>query len=199
MVQFDFSNSLFSQGYRFQNSNTRDVACVDRVIKIVSTVFCSYDFNMKEWKHDYIDGTEEVEELQPTPLVPITANPLPFGSLKKQLNPTKSKKLSADRYRKALQDFLYFVQMPMSIDRLSKTTTGQLRAIAKLFKAYDGDEMRSYSKQGLIRFICGYQQEPQNYRPLPRLQGIEYPPLEDQRYREMFMSKVDPWMRPRQR
>ncbi len=140
------------------------------------------------------DEIVERVEREPVPLVPVTNNPLPFGSPKKKQ--TRARKVSAENYRKSLQDLINFMQMPMSMGSLLEKSTGSLRAIASLFKAYDGDSMRSHTKPDLIRFICGFQLEPENYRPIKRLPGIEYPQLEDQQYRKMFAAKLDPWKRP---
>jgi hypothetical protein len=139
---------------------------------------------------------EDEPELEPQPLVPITAMPLPFGPSKKN-KPKKVAKVSADRYRKALQQLLYRVQMPMTSHQLVDLDVGQLRAIASLFKAYDGNTMRGSDRNELIRFISGYQQEHENYRPLERLPGVVYPPIDDQDYRALFEKKVDPWKRPK--
>lgn len=146
----------------------------------------------QEWMMD--DEIVECVEREPVPLVPITNNPLPFGSPKKKQSRTK--KVSAESYRKHLQDLINFMQMPMSIMALSKKSTGSLRAMASLLKAYDGDGMRSFTKPELIRLITGFQQEPENYRPLKRLSGIDYPEIEDQKFRRMFEDKKDPWKRP---
>lgn len=140
------------------------------------------------------DEIVERVEREPVPLVPVTNNPLPFGSSKKKQ--IRTRKVSAESYRKHLQDLFNFMQMPMSIVALSEKSTGSLRAMASLLKAYDGDRMRSFTKPELIRFISGFQQEPENYRPLKRLPGIEYPKIEDQKFRRMFEDKKDPWKRP---
>ena len=102
---------------------------------------------------------------------------------------------SAETYRKSFQSFLYFLQMPMSVHKLSSLPMGTLRVIAKQFKAYDGEEMRGYNRNELVRFICGHQNEPEQYLPIEKLPGIDYPDLEDQKFRQMFASKVDPWKR----
>lgn len=137
--------------------------------------------------------TESKGELPAVPLIPVTANPLPFGSKPK---PKKVKPLSAETLRKEFQNFLNRIQMPMSLDKLTKTPTGALRAIASLLRAYDGANMREFTRDDLIAFIRGYQQEPENFWPLRRLPGIEYPDLDDQSFRQLFEDKKDPWKRP---
>ncbi len=107
-----------------------------------------------------------------------------------------TKKATAEQVRKVFQQFLYFLQMPMSTQKLSSLSIGTLRALARQFKAYDGVEARTWSKNRLVQFICGHQNDPSQYRPLEKLTGIEYPNIEDQMYRRLFEAKVDPWKRP---
>lgn len=65
------------------------------------------------------DEIVERVEREPVPLVPVTNNPLPFGSSKKKQ--IRTRKVSAESYRKHLQDLFNFMQMPMSIVALSES------------------------------------------------------------------------------
>lgn len=107
-----------------------------------------------------------------------------------------SRKATAEQVRKVFQQFLHYLQMPMSHQKLSRLPIGTLRSLARQFKAYDGVEARTWGKNRLVQFICGHQNDPSQYRPLEKLAGIEYPDIQDQMYRRMFESKIDPWKRP---
>ncbi len=148
---------------------------------------------MKNWDFDY----EDEPELEPQPLVPVTNNPLSFGPSAKSRMQTKVKRATAEQYRKWIQRFLYFLQLPMSNQALNDLSVGELRVIASLFKAYNGNDMRYFNKNELIRFVAGHQQDREQYHPIPHIKGVKLPKLKDQEYRRIFQSKIDPWERPR--
>lgn len=131
------------------------------------------------------------------PLVAITNSPLSEPYLTKKPVPKKVRELSVAEVKRRHQRFIYFLQMPMSLERLNRIPTGTLRALASLFKAYDGVAAREWDKNKLIAFIRGHQEYPEQYRPLEKIPGVDYPNIEDQQYRRMFESKIDPWKGPR--
>lgn len=103
---------------------------------------------------------------------------------------------TASKYRKYIQFLLWRLQLPLSTEELSEHNIGALRQMASMFRAYSGIEFKDYTKDDLIRFICGHQQNPEAYKPLPKIPGLIYPKVSEQRYRSIFESKVDHWQRP---
>lgn len=110
---------------------------------------------------------------------------------------SQSEKLeTAKTYQVWIQLFLYRLQLPLSTDSLTRFSIGQLRQLATIFKSYCGEEMRDFDKSEMIRFISGHQHDPSQLKPMKKLNGILLPELEERRFRELFESAKDPWMRP---
>jgi hypothetical protein len=140
------------------------------------------------------DLTEAEPEIAPQPLTPITSIPLPISAKPKKKANTKI--ASAKQFQKWIQRFIYRLQLPMSHRKLSTLDIGELRVICSMFKAYDGAAMRPASRNALVQFVAGRQNDPAEYKPIKKITGVKFPELEDQRYRELFESKLDPWRRP---
>lgn len=77
-----------------------------------------------------------------------------------------------------LRHFYLLHRLPTSIEKLSDLEIGELRLIAKIFKAYDHQEMLGFDRPMLIQFICSHQQDVQQYHPLPPLPYGSLPPLD---------------------
>lgn len=68
--------------------------------------------------------------------------------------------------------------MPATHQSLCQLSIGDLRIIASCFKAYDIEQMRTYTTQDLIRFIEGHQRNVEAYLPLPPLPFGTMPEIE---------------------
>jgi len=110
-------------------------------------------------------------------------------SMDEELRPTTTKDWKTDSHQrisvksskrtkdlpKEAQDLIkwirkYLVRQQLKTDfivmKLSTLPSGDLRTIASLFKAYDGDAMRSYNNAELIQFIAARHLSEAEYLPI---------------------------------
>jgi hypothetical protein len=80
--------------------------------------------------------------------------------------------------------------MPMEFTELARQKRSDLLTIATLFKFYNGDEMRDWNRDELIRFIAGNQQDLSQYHLMEPMPGTSLPVLSNQKYKEIFGDRL---------
>ena len=103
----------------------------------------------------------------------------PFGP-KMRRKPRNPKKASneVNRFFRWFRRRYFREHLPVSFNTLTELEIGDLRIMAALFRAFDGEDAREWTRDDLVRFIAGQQSDKRNLVPEEPMPFGRLPKLE---------------------